>query len=434
MRILFYNPVSQPLRFVPLEAIKGNVFFRWPNYDAMRLSYLSKRYSFYYYDEQIEEKPNFNPDIMVINIPLNLARYVENTIKEQWENKIITIGFGIYPTLYPEQAKKLCKVVVTGDIGMVWEKILADFEAGNLTKVYKAVEPGPFNVDRGLETKYGFTPAISQLRTSFGCQCQPAQKDYCYEKVLYKTDKKWEIAKIVKEVSRIQRKIIFVPDDDFLHNIDYAMRILEGCWQYKKMWVFQTTSAVFGHPGIFPILREDGVRILYLKEDWLGKELVKKIADKSFAKEKEHETNLIHNHHIAVGCKIRLGFEEEDFNFYQLLSKFLMNIKVDLIELAVQTPMPGTKTYKEYKKEGRIARDLSLYDQWMPVIQLKDVKPQELYSWMEWLRDRFYSWDSIIRRNVLVSQKLGFYNSVFFYLIPNLSYRGNFLEKVGYPP
>lgn len=434
MKILFYNPVSQPRRFVPLEAIKGSTFFRRPNYEAMRLLYLSKGYNFYYYDEQVEEKPQFEPDVLLVNVPLNLARYVETTIKERWGNKITTIGYGIYPSLYPHRAKKIAKTVVIGDIAVVWEKILSDIKAGSLSEIYEATESNKFNVDRNLETKYGFTPAISQLKTSFGCQCDPAQKDYCLEEVLYKNYQEWHVDEVIKEVSNINRKAIFVLDDDFLHNLDYALAILEKCWCYKKMWIFQTTGDIFNHQKVFPNLREGGVRIIYLKEDWLGNDLVKKITDREFNKEKEYQVNLLHSHRMTVGCKIRLGFCGEDFNFYRLLTKFLMNIKIDLIEVAVQTPLPKTKTYKEYEKSGQIVKDLSLYDQWLPVVSFKEIKLQELYTWTEWLRDRFYSWDSIIRRNILVAQKLGLYNSVFFYLIPNLSYRGNFLEKVGYPP
>jgi hypothetical protein len=53
---------------------------------------------------------------------------------------------------------------------------------------------------------------------------------------------------------------------------------------------------------------------------------------------------------------------------------------------------------------------------------------------MESARDNFYAIDAILRRGMIVSQKLGVYNSVFFFLIPSLSYRNNFLERVGYPP
>lgn len=434
MRILFYNPTVTQRRFIPFEAIKGSAFFRRPNYDAMRLSYLSNAHEFFYYDEQIGEKPDFSPDILIINVPLNLARYVETTTKDKWGSNTTTICYGIFPTLFPELTKRFSNVVVTGDIVAVLQKILYDYQRKRLADFYQSYGSAEFNVDRKLETKYGFTPVFSQLRTAFGCQCHHEQKHFCHEDILYKKFKRWDINNVVDDVSSIKRKIIYILDDDFLDNIDYAMKLLEKCWRYKKMWLFQTKNNIFDFPKILPRLRDDGVRIIYLKEDWLGTDLVEKIGNKKYIREKEHQVSQIHNYRIAVGCKLRLGFAGEDYKFYQKLLKFLVGIKVDLAEIAAQTPMPKTDVYNKYKRRRQIVKDLTLYDQWMPVVRVPGVTPQALYSWMEWLRDRFYSWDSILLRNILVSPKLGFYNTAFFYLIPNLSYRNNFLERVGYPP
>jgi radical SAM superfamily enzyme YgiQ (UPF0313 family) len=433
MRILFYNPAPTQRRFVPFEAIKGSAFFRKPNYDAMRLSFLSKNHEFAYYDEWIEEKPEFKPDILVVHIPLYLARYVQSTIKKKW-CKAKIVCFGLYSTLFPKLNKRFANTVVIGDIASVWTKILSDFQNNELKDSYRSNNLVNFYVNREIETKYGFTPILSQLKTSFGCRCLSAHRDYCYENILYKNNARWDSKKVVDEITHIKRKIIHIIDDDFLYDIDYAIRILEKCWRYKKMWIFQTSSRLFDHRHLMPILRDDGVRIIYLKEDWLGMDLVNKIEDRTFFKEKEHQISMIHNYRIAVGSKLRLGFEGENYKFYRKLLKFLINTKVDLIEVAVRTPIPRTRIYEEYDKNDKIIKDLSLYDQWMPVLKLPGVSPQALYTWMEWLRDRFYSWDSILLRNIIVSPRLGFYNTIFFYLIPNLSYRNNFLEKVGYPP
>ncbi len=434
MKILYYNPTTTQKRFVSFEAIRGSAFFRRPNYDAMRLAALSKKHDFFYYDERIEEKPDFDPDVVVVNVPLNLSRYVENTLKQKWGKNTKIICYGFYSTLFPKQNKNFADSVVIGDIANIWGTIIRDAKKGKLAKLYRSNRKDQFNIDRNIEMKYGFTPMLSQLRTSFGCTCFKAQKDYCFENIIYKKLVQWDIDKVIDEVHRVRRKIIFLRDDDFLHDLGYARKLLEKCWRYKKMWIFQTKGTIFKYSSILPLLRDDGVRIIYLKEDWLGDDLPKKINSKSFVKEKNYEVNLIHNYRIAFGCRLRLGYKGEDFNFYRKLLKFLMKVKVDLIKITVQTPIPTTDLYMKFQKDGTLVKDLTLYDQWMPVVKVPGTTPQALYSWMEWLRDRFYSWDSILFRNVLVSPRLGFYNTILFYLIPNLSYRSNFLEKVGYPP
>ena len=434
MRILFFNPATAQKRFIPFEAIKGSAFFRRPNYDAMRLQYLSKDHDYYYYDERIEEKPDYTPHLVVVNVPLNLSRYIESTIRRMFPGPTKIVGYGFYPTLFPTRMKKACDSVVIGDIANIWKTILADAQRKKLERYYQSDGTYQFNVDREIESKYGFTPILSQLRTSFGCTCLGEHKDYCYENILYKKFVRWNIKEAVEEVSNAKRKIIFIRDDDLLYDVGYAIALLDQCWAYKKMWVFDTSGSLFEQPKLFPFLRDRGVRIIYLKEDWLGTNLKQKLRNPNFVREKIRHVRMIHNYRIACGCKIRLGFEGEDYAFYQELLQFLIHMKIDLIKLSTQTPIPKTPTHQKYKQERLVEQDLTLYDQWMPVVRIPSLTPQALYSYMEMLRDRFYSWDSILQRNILVTPKLGFYNTVFFYLIPNLSYRNNFLEKVGYPP
>ena len=434
MRIVFYNPAPSQRRYTPFEALRGSPFFRRPNYDAMRLAYLSRKHDFIYVDEHIEILPDISPDLVVVHSPLNLGRHVENLVMSKWNSKIPTVCCGSYATLFPSQTKEYCTSTVVGDICAVWKNILADLRKKKLKDIYTSDIVRHFDVSRHFEMRFGFNPFFSQIRTSFGCHCVEDQRDYCYENILYKNATRWNINKAAEAVARTKHKAIFVLDDDFLYDENYSMKLLEKCWRYKKMWIFQTTSGIFKKPELFRQLRDDGVRVIYLKEDWLGRDLIGNIENEAYLKEKEYQIGMIHNCRITAGCKIRLGYEGENNKFYQRLLKFLIKLRVDIIELAVQTPLPGTETHKAYTTSGQIAQDYSLYDQWMPVVNTPGMAPQALYSTMEWLRDRFYSWDSIMLRNIIVSPRLGFYNTIFFYLLPNLSYRSNFLEKVGYPP
>jgi len=434
MKILFYDPAPSQRRYTPFEALRGSPFFRRPNYDAMRLSWLSRNHDFLYVDEHIEACPDIMPDLVVVHVPLNLARYVENLVISKWGKEVPTVCYGAYPTIFPDQTGEFCTSVVVGDIAAVWNTILVDLKKNRLASTYTADRIKHFSIDRRIEARFGFTPFFSQIRTSYGCHCTDEHRDFCYESILYKNPARWSIEKTAEGIAQVRRKAVFVLDDDFLSDLDYGMHLLDRCWRYKKMWTFQTTGKIFDNPELFPRLRDDGVRIIYLKEDWIGRELKDNLDNKSYVKEKEYQVSTIHNCRITVGCKMRLGYPGEDHTFYQRLLKFLIKLRIDIIELAVQTPLPGTRTHEDYLAKEQVMRDLTLYDQWMPVVNTPGMAPQALYSAMELLRDRFYSWDSIMQRNIIVSPRLGFYNTFFFYLIPNLSYRSNFLEKVGYPP
>lgn len=434
MRILFYNPAPSQRRCSPFEALRGSPMFRRPNYDAMRLAWLSQHHDFTYFDEQVDPPSDLIPDLVVINVPLNLARYVETMIPAKWDQETPTICFGEYPTLFPEETKQFCRACVVGDVASVWHRILGDLRHRKLGAVYTSDRITHFRTDRSLEMRFGFNPFFSQIRTSYGCSCAADQRDYCPESVLYKRPARWKIDQAARGIAETKRKAIFALDDDFLSDPDYAMRLLDRCWRYKKNWIFQTTGKIFNEPRLLPRLRDHGVRVILLKEDWLGHDLVQDLERRPYVKEKSYQIAMVHSSRITVGCKIRLGYDGEDEGFYERLLRFLVRLRVDIIEVAVQTPLPGTMTYEKYRAQGRILPDLAQYDLWLPVVETPGLTSQERYRTMERLRDRFYSWDSIMSRNLIVSPKLGFYNTVFFYILPNLSYRSNFLEKVGYPP
>jgi hypothetical protein len=434
MKVLFFNPTSQQKRYVPFDALRGSTFFRRPNYDAMRLSALCRDHDFVYYDERIEAKPDITPDIVVINVPLYLHSYVERIARKQWSKRTSIIWYGFYPTLFPKESMKHADSVVIGDIVNIWRSICADYTQGKLAAQYTSNRKDIFGTDRRIEERYGFTPVLSQLRTSFGCSCTSANKDFCHENILYKKVVHRDIASAINEIASIKRKMVFIRDDDFLDDTDYALTLLDRCWRYKKMWVFQTGSRLFSGTRIIPVLQDMGVRIIDLKEDWLSDHVYEHLDDKHFWRQKRREISMLHRKRIACGCLLRLGKEGESFTFYKKLLRRLVKSKIDFIKVSVRMPIPRTRTYEQYRKKGTIEVDTTFYDQWMPVVHYPAFSNQELYSWMEWFRDRFYSWDSILLRNILVSTRLGFYNSIFFYLIPNLSYRNNFLEKVGYPP
>jgi radical SAM superfamily enzyme YgiQ (UPF0313 family) len=434
MKIIYFNPAPIVRRFAPFEAIKGSAFFRRLNYDALRLSYLSRGHEFIYYDEQVEDRPSVDPDLLVMNVPLNLADYLPRALREKWPNHPATVLCGVYPTLFPNEAKSISRALLIGDVAANWTRLLADQGNNKSPRLYRDNETTSYKTDRELEARFGFTSAFSQLRTAFGCHCPPEQRDFCAENVLYKILKIGSVRDIVGEVDSIRRKTVYILDDDFLFNPDRAVNILERCWPLKKRWIFQTGPRVFETPEIFPVLQENGVRIIYLKEEWLGNDLKEKIKRREYVRHVEYQINQIHGHRIAVGAKIRLGFEGEDLDFYRMLSKFLVNINLDFVEIAAQTPLPTTPTYERHAQSGLITRDKALYDLWSPVVKIAGISRQVLYAEMETVRDRFYSWDSILKRSALVSQKLGIYNATFYLLLPNLSYRNNFLEKVGYPP
>jgi hypothetical protein len=104
------------------------------------------------------------------------------------------------------------------------------------------------------------------------------------------------------------------------------------------------------------------------------------------------------------------------------------------VELALTTPIPGSKRYRELRRRGLLLTDNpDAYDWHTPVIR-GPVDAHVIAELAEDFRDRFYSWDSILTRCAKTFSRAGIYNTFLFNLSTNLAHRENMLERAGYPP
>ena len=78
-------------------------------------------------------------------------------------------------------------------------------------------------------------------------------------------------------------------------------------------------------------------------------------------------------------------------------------------------------------------KDWSKYNFYDVVYDPKQMTRQELLDGMNWVRKKFYSWPSIVRRVSLNAPYFGVFSTIFnFYL--NYAYRDNQSKGYKYPP
>ncbi len=96
---------------------------------------------------------------------------------------------------------------------------------------------------------------------------------------------------------------------------------------------------------------------------------------------------------------------------------------IDIVEINILTPYPGTPLYDRFEREGRIlTRDWSRYNQVDVVYKPKKMTEKELYEGARKVAKAFYNYPEIIMRT---SKILAITKSLmgFFPAGGNLSYR-----------
>ncbi|MCK4416394.1 MAG: DUF4070 domain-containing protein, partial [Thermoplasmatales archaeon] len=76
---------------------------------------------------------------------------------------------------------------------------------------------------------------------------------------------------------------------------------------------------------------------------------------------------------------------------------------LDVIEINILTPYPGTPLFDRLEREGRLLnKDWSRYNQVDIVFKPKNMSEKELFEGTRRVAKEFYSWHNIIKRNVRI--------------------------------
>lgn len=437
MRFAYLSLAPPNKKYVDGLAYKGATFFRLPDYDAMRLSRLSAGLGdFIYVDERVEDaRTPPGTDLAVIPVHAPVVNRAFELAKQLQGQGITVVMFGRYATLKPRSCARHCNALVRGDPTAVWADIVGDVRNKRLRPVYEGSGMVSFDVDRRWEDKLGMFPLMAQLHTTVGCTCSGTERAYCVHGVYNPDVKTMDQNEAIAAVAAIRKKIVWLLDDDAFFDPARAEFFFRHVWQFRKQWIVQASERVFVRPGLLRVLRDSGVRIIILKEDWMPFQLLLEWRNApQLLKQKRRQVDAIHHRRILAGARIRLDLKAgQTFNPWEL-HDVLRGLRVDFVELSMTTPIAGSPKYQELKRRGQLATENpDLYNRHNPVVRTS-LSPDALVDLAETFRDRFYSWDGIITRCAKTFSRVGIYNTILFNLSTNLAYRENHLEHAGFPP
>jgi radical SAM superfamily enzyme YgiQ (UPF0313 family) len=114
----------------------------------------------------------------------------------------------------------------------------------------------------------------------------------------------------------------------------------------------------------------------------------------------------VHSHGIMVFGLFMFGFDGDDPTVFEQTARFNIEAGYDVCAYSVLTPYPGTLTWYEMKKAGRIVSyDWDKYDQGHVVYWPARLSPEELRLGQIAAYERFYSLTSLARRFPLTGSR-----------------------------
>jgi len=352
---------------------------------------------------------NFDEDADVIGITcytMTAPRVYKIADEFRRRGKKVVLG-GYHPTALPEEAGKHADSIVLGMAEATWPKLLNDAEKGQLKAIYERdtdfdmadVPP----IRRDLITH---NPLQGAVQTTRGCtnRCEfCAISSFCQHGV-----KQRPIKNVVEEIKQIPNRLYVIHDPHLTQNRKYALELFKELIKQKirKSWVANGTTNVLAQVDDewLTLARKSGC-----VEWFVGFESVSQAAldgiKKTHNKVEDFKKMIkrLHDYGMTVQGGIIFGFDEDTPDIFDITIERLHELEIDVLEVNVLTPYPGTPLFDNMEREGRLTtRDWSRYNQIDVVFKPKQMTEKELSDGARKVAKEFYSWPNIIRRNVKI--------------------------------
>ena len=270
---------------------------------------------------------------------------------------------GIHASMRPDEALRYVDAVVVGEVENIWQKVLDDFEAGRMTGAYKGTQVDLETFDI-LPRRDLFNPGYiwNSIQTSRGC---PFNCSFC--SVSHHLGKEYRQRKpesVLRELETIPGKYIFFADDNLVgysaESRARAIALFDGMISrgMKKRWWTQTSLNVSEDDVVLQKAKESGCAYLFIgfesnRPDML-KVMHKGINLKVGVDNYKTVVSRLHAHGLGVHGSFIIGNDHEGAETYEALAKFIMRAGVDIVQISILTPLPGTDLFNQVEKEGRL--------------------------------------------------------------------------------
>jgi radical SAM superfamily enzyme YgiQ (UPF0313 family) len=395
-------------------------------------SLMPKTYEVKIVNEAIEEV-DFNAEVDLVGITgLTCVIKRAYTIADRFrERGVKVILGGVHPSLLPEEAKEHADSVFIGEAEGMFDKLLKDFEAGELKPFYKNREwsdlkgiPLP---RRDLLGK-SYSPFFKVIETTRGC---PNRCEFCSVPTI--NGKRYRIRpleEVDQELSSIIQKkgeYLFLADDNVTAREDYALGLFEIFKRYQVKWMGFTTIQIAMHEELLKKAQESGCISLFIGFESLLQENLDGVSKRFVpTKELSNLIKVIQKQGIGIHGSFIFGFDGDDPAVFINTVGFVQKNNIELPTFSILTPFPGTPLRKRLEEEGRIFdHDWSHYDMSHVVFRPKKMTAQELQDGYLWAQKYICAPRSILRR-LLWGPKHHF----FYFLMSNFVLRGAQMEVI----
>lgn len=270
---------------------------------------------------------------------------------------------GIHASMLPAEALCHADAVVSGEVEGIWAKVLEDFQAGCMSGLYQGpqldLESSEILPRRELlHPDYFWQP----VQTSRGC---PFDCSFCsVSRYLGRRYRQRTAASVLRELESIQGKHVIFLDDNLIGYSDEArsraLAIFDGMISRKidKKWWMQASINVADDELVLQRASESGCTHVFIgfetTEEGALQEMHKGINLKTGVSNYAEVVKRLHAARIGVMGAFIIGNDHETDAYYHSLAGFIIRAGIDIVQISILTPLPGTALMDKVVAEGSL--------------------------------------------------------------------------------
>lgn len=310
-----------------------------------------------FFDDRIEDIDYENPtDVVAITVETYTAKRAYEIAEEYKKKGAIIVMGGFHPSLVPEEAMEYSDIIVEGEAESVWEELILDIKEKKYQKRYSSLSrPNLSNIKPNREIFRGkkYLP-ISLVESARGCNFSC---NFCSISVFYKkTYNARPIHDVVNEIRSLNKKHIFLVDDNIFTNINRTKRLLKELSNLNIKWVGQVSINISSDEEMLKLMKDSGCIGVLIGFESLNKKNLSQM-NKSWNQamsDYDEALKKIRQYGIAIYATFLFGYDEDDCETFQATLKFALKQKFFLIAFNHLVPFPGTPIYRQLKTEHRL--------------------------------------------------------------------------------
>ncbi len=357
---------------------------------------------------------DFDEDVDLVGITcytMTAPRVYQIADEFRKRGKTVVLG-GYHPTAMPEEARQHADSVVMGMAEASWPQVIKDFGKGKLKPIYERNHDFDISIVPPLRRDLiKHNPFLGALQTTRGCsnRCEfCAISSFCGNVV-----KQRPVKAVVEEIKNMPNKLFIFHDPHLTLHRKYAMELFKEMIRQKihKGWAANGTSDILGKVDkeFLELARKSGCVEWFVGFESVNQEALNNIK-KTHNKVKDFKKMIkrVHDHDMTIQGGIIFGFDEDTPDIFDTTLETINDWDLDVLELNILTPYPGTPLFDRLERDGRIlTRDWSLYNQVNVVFKPKNMTEKELLEGARMVAKEFYSSYNLLKKisKIMVTTK-----------------------------